>query len=99
MKNRKWNFMVYVHAGLLLWAFLFLCSLCIPDGGITASILASGNFFFLFLNIPLAVFSFVLKAKACFDLRYEGIAVVLSILNIIVGIAAWLFVALLLQMP
>ena len=99
MKNKNWNFLVYVHGGLLLWALLFVVSLLIPDSGKIVSVLAVGNALFLFVNIPLAVFSFVLKAKGHFDLQYEGFVVVLSILNIIVGITAWLFVILLLRMP
>ena len=99
MKNRNWNFLVYVHGSLLLWALLLALSLSVPDGGKTAGVLAAGNALILFVNIPLAVFSFVLKAKGRFDLQYERFAIVLSILNLIIGIAAWLFVLLLLKMP
>ena len=99
MKDRKWNILVYVHSVLFLWALLFICSLIVPGSGSISKVLAIGNIFFLFLNIPLSIFSFARKAKGQFDLRYEGIAVALSILNIIVGIAAWFFTILLIQMP
>ncbi len=95
MKNKNWNNLVYVHSGLLLWALLFVVSLFIPDGGKTASVLAIGNALFLFVNIPLAVFSFILKAKDRFSIEYESPVVVMSILNTIIGIVMWLFVLLL----
>ena len=99
MRDKNWNFLVYVHGALLLWAVLFIVSLFIPDGGKTASVLAIGNALFLFVNIPLAVFSLILKAKDCFSIDHEGPTVVLSIANIIVGVLAWLFVVMLLQSP
>ncbi len=99
MKNKNWNFLVYVHGGLLLWALLFVVSLFIPDSGKTASVLAIGNALFLFVNIPLAVFSFILRAKDCFSIEYESPVVVLSILNTIIGIVLWIFVVLLAQSP
>ena len=99
MKNSKWNIIVYVHAALLLWALLFVGSLLIPDGGKTASVLAIGNVLFLFVNIPLSAVSFLLKAKDCHSIKYEKTIVVLSILNTITGIIAWLSVVLLIQSP
>ena len=99
MKSKKWNFLIYIHGALLLWFVLFIISLLIPDSGKTASILAVGNALFLFANIPLAVFSFILKAKDRLSIAYETPIVVLSILNIIVGILMWLFVVMLMQMP
>ncbi len=98
-ESPNWNFLVYVHGSLLLWALLFVVSLLIPDGGKTASVLAVGNALFLFVNIPLAVFSFILKAKDRFSIEYESPVVVLSILNTIVGIILWIFVVLLAQSP
>ena len=99
MKSKNWNFLLYIHGVLLLWFVLFIISLLIPDGGKAASILAVGNAFFLLVNIPLAVFSFILKAKDRFSMAYETPIVVLSILNIIVGILLWLFVVMLIQKP
>lgn len=91
MKTKKWDFLVYIHGALLLWFVLFVVSLFIPDGGHTAGALAIGNALFLFANIPLAVFSLILKAKDRFSIEYESPIVVLSILNTIVGILVWLF--------
>ena len=99
MKSKNWKCLHYIHGALLLWFVLFIISLLIPDGGKAASILAVGNAFFLFANIPLAVFSFILKAKDRFSMAYETPIVVLSILNIIVGILMWLFVVMLIQKP
>lgn len=99
MKNTKWNIMIYLHAALLIWALLFLGSLIIPDGGKTASVFAVGNFLLLFVNIPFAALTLVLQAKNYFSTPYKVPAVVLSILNIVVGVISWLWVILLLQMP
>ena len=99
MKNKNWNLLVYVHAGLLLWALLFVISLFIPGSDNVLTVLALGNALFLFVNIPLALFSFVLKAKGYFDIQYKRPIVVLSILNIFVGIAVWYCLMLLLQKP
>lgn len=99
MRSKKWNILVYLHASLLLWAMLFVNSLHIPDGGKTAGVLSVGNILFLLVNIPLAIFSFVLNAKGFFSKAYRGPIVVLSIMNAIIGIIAWLFIILLLQKP
>lgn len=99
MKAKKWDFLLYVHRVLFFWFVLFVISLSIPDGGITAGVLAIGNPLFLLINIPLAVLSFVLKAKNRFSTDCERPIVVLSTVNAIVGILAWIFVILLLQSP
>ena len=94
---KKWNFLLYVHSILLLWFVLFVISLSIPDRGKTASMLAVGNALFLFINIPLGIFSLALTKKI--DFHHKSFAIVLSILNILVGIVMWLFVVKLIQMP
>lgn len=99
MKNNSWNIFVYAHIGLLLWAFLFIVSLFIPDGGKAAGVLAVGNILFLFVNIPLSIFSLLFKVKDRVSIEYETPVVMLSILNIIVGIIAWFFVLFLMQIP
>ncbi len=99
MKNKKWNIIVYPHIVLLLWALLFLGSIFLSDSGTTASVLAFGTPLFLFFNIPFSVVSLVLNAKGYFSKKYGRTIVVLSILNIIVEIAAWYFAILLLQKP
>lgn len=98
MKNKKWNIIVYPHIVLLLWALLFLGSF-IFDSGTAASIFAFGTPLFLFFNIPFSAVSLVLKAKGYFSKKYGRAIVVLSILNIIVELAAWYFAILLLQKP
>ena len=99
MKKTSLNFIVYPHVVLLVWAMLFLISLFMSDGGKTAGVLAIGNFLFLFVNIPFALFSLALKVKGCFSKKHDTPIVVLSFLNIVVGIIAWLLAVLLLQMP
>lgn len=99
MKNMKRNILFYVHAILLLWAIMFVGSLFISDGGKIAGTLAIGNALFLFVNIPLSVASFVLKAKNFFGQKYAGVMAVLSILNTVVGVAAWVFAVVLMQSP
>lgn len=99
MKIKNWNFLAYIHSGLLLWALLFLVSLLIPDGGKIAGVLAIGNVLLLFVNIPLGVFSLILKAKDHFSMDYEKPVCILSIINIIIGVVAWISVAMLMQMP
>ena len=99
MKNKKWDFIVYPHIVLLLWALLFFGSIFIFDSGTVASVFALGTPLFLFFNIPFSVVSLVLKEKGYFSKRYGRSIVVLSILNIIVEIAAWYFAILLLQKP
>ena len=99
MKTKNWNILIYLHGALLLWFVLFVTSLFIPDGGKTASVLAIGNALFLFVNIPLAVFSFILRVKDRFSTEYERLVVVLSILNTVIGIVLWIFVVLLAQSP
>lgn len=95
VKPSKWNILVYVHAALLLWAVLFICGLLVFSK--TNFVFAFGNFFFLFVNIPLAILSFVLMSKDYIDIKYKVPTAVLSVLNIIVGISAWYFVILLIQ--
>ena len=97
MKTRKLNFLVYVHGGLLLWAVLFVLSLFMPDGGKTASRLAFGNALFLFVNIPLGILCLIFSRKNRFDAHYKVPAMVLSMINMLIGLVAWIFVAMLLQ--
>ena len=99
MKNKSWNIFVYVHTGLFLWALLFIVSLFIPDGGKTAGVLAVGNVLFLFVNIPFSIFSLIWKVKDRVSKEYETPVVVLSVVNIIVGIITWFFVVFLMQIP
>lgn len=94
MKGKNYYF--YLHAVLLLWAALFAWSLFfIHDGGKTAGTLAVGNFAFIFLNIPLALRSFVLAAKGRFSQKFTIPIIVMSILNTAMGVNAWAFLILL----
>ena len=98
MKTKNWNILIYLHGALLLWFVLFVTSLFIPDGGKTASVLANGNALFLFANIPLGIFSLALNKKNHFD-QHKSLVIVLSVINMIVGIIMWLFVVMFMQMP
>ena len=99
MKTRKLNFLVYVHGALLLWAALFVISLSMSDGGQTASRLAFGNLLFLFVNIPLGILCLIFSQKNRFDAHYKVPAIVLSMINMLIGSVAWIFAAMLLEMP
>lgn len=99
MKRKKWDFLLYVHAVLLLWALLFLCSALLLDDGRIVSIFATGTPLFLFVDIPFSIFSFVLNRKGFFRATYQKPITVLSVLNTLVGITAWILVIWLLQSP
>ena len=99
MKLKNWNFLVYIHSILLLWIISFVASLSLGDGGKTAGTLAIGNALFLFVNIPLSIFSLVLCKKDRFSKCYKTPAVGLSVVNMLVSIAFWIFVLLLMQKP
>ena len=97
MKAKNLDFLVYVHGTLCLWFLLFAGSLFIRDGGQIASVLAIGNVLFLLANIPLGIFSLMEKDR--FSLKCRKPAVILSIINLVIGVAIWVFVILLLQTP
>ena len=99
MKHNKWDMILYVNGFLLVWALLLLGSVCLDSSGKITGRLAVGNILFLFVNIPLAVWSLYLKKKGRFSKQYGVPVAVLSVLNLAVGIAAWLFVVALLQKP
>lgn len=99
MKTKKLDFLVYVHGALLLWFALFAGSLFLQDGGNTASVLAIGNVLFLLANIPLGILSLIWTAKDRFSPRFKVPVAILSVLNILVSVAVWIFAVMLLQMP
>ncbi len=101
MKKNKWNRIIIPHAVLLLWALLFIVSIFANSfaGFNIPQVLSIGSFFFLFVNIPLSVFSLMLKAKDYFSFEYDDPIQTLSILNIIIGCLEWIFVILLLLSP
>lgn len=99
MQNKKEQILMYLHSVLLFWFLLFVGSFFLPDGGKAAGVLAMGNAVFLFANIPFSLVTLVLKAKGQFSGKYNRAVAILSVLNICVGIAAWLFVAALLRKP
>ena len=68
---------------MLLWFVLFVISLSIPDGGKTASVLAV---------------SLILSKKKHFT-HHKAFAIVLSIINMLIGIVMWIVVVMLIQMP
>ena len=98
MKASKWNGFVYVHGILLLWALLFIGGLHIFGRNMPA-FLGLGNFFYLFVNIPLAICTFVLISKDFITGAKKVPTAVLSVLNLIIGIIAWYFIILLIQKP
>lgn len=99
MKTKKLDFLVYVHGALLLWFALFAGSLFLQDGGKTAGVLVIGNVLFLLANIPLGILSLIWTAKDRFSPRFKVPVATLSVLNILVSIAVWIFLMILLQTP
>lgn len=99
MKAKNLDFLVYVHGALCLWFLLFAGSLFIRDGGQIASVLAIGNVLFLLANIPLGILSLIWTAKDRFSPRFKVPVAILSVLNILVSVAVWIFAVMLLQMP
>ncbi len=97
--KKRWQSLLYTHIFLLLWAVLFLLSLFLADGGTVASMLAPGNFAFLFVNIPLAVLSVYHALKGHLGKPHIVPVLMLSLLNTLIGIAAWIFVVMLMLKP
>ena len=97
MKTKHLDFLVYVHGALCLWFVLFAGSLFIRDGGKIAGALAIGNVLFLLANIPLGIFSLIVKNR--FSTNYRMPIVILSIINMVISVAVWIFLIMLLQMP
>ena len=91
MKKRSWDWLLIPLILIPLWAILIVSILYFADGtkiGMTLiGILASG----LFLAIPLSVVCLIARAKGRFSKKASAAVVPLSILNILVGIANWVF--------
>lgn len=96
-EHKNADFIIYIHSFLFLWAVAFLACLQFYQLRNALSVIAFGNIAFLFFNIPFSVISFVLKIKGFISIKYAKSLVVLSIVNILVGIAAWIFVAIVLR--
>ena len=95
MKKRSWDWLLIPLILIPLWAILFTYSLYFADGtkiGMTLfGILAWGNLAGLFLAIPLSVVCLIARAKGRFSKKASAAVVPLSFLNILVGIANWIF--------
>lgn len=96
MKNNKFNFLIYIHASLILYAALFTGGLLLEGTFPLLRFLLKvkylvtiGNFSLLFANIPLAVVTLVLRGKGRFERKHSLAALVLSVINILVSITAW----------
>lgn len=83
--------LVGIHMLLTVWALLFACSLFLADSGTSADILAVGNIVFLFLDIPLSVWTLILRKKGRIRKSSSAIAAVLAVTNTVIGIGAWYF--------
>ena len=82
---------------LFLWAFLFIFGLFIHAQ--ILYFLAVGQVFFLLLNIPLGIVSLVRILKKRIDDRLRWPLAVLSVMNILIGLADWTFLVLLVHKP
>ncbi len=100
MSQKKWDWLLILHILIILWAILFVFSLFYStDGGRMAGMLVPGNFAGLFISIPLAIISFIARVKKRFSENCSIPIVVLSIMNICVGIADWIFFVMIMRMP
>ena len=103
MKTRCWDWLLIPLILIPLWAILFVSILEFADGtkiGVTLiGGLAWGNIAGLFLSIPLSAVSLIAKAKGRFSEKASAAVLPLSILNILVGIADWVFCILVMRMP
>lgn len=82
---------------LFLWAFLFIFGLFIHAQ--ILYFLAVGQVFFLLLNIPLGIVSLVRILKKRIDDRLRWPFAVISVMNILIGLADWTFLVLLVHKP
>ena len=82
---------------LFLWAFLFIFVLIIHAE--ILYFLAVGQVFFFLLNIPLGIVSLVRIIKKRIDDRLRRSLAVLSVMNILIGLADWTFLVLLVHKP
>ena len=98
MQKRKFDWLIYLHVVLFVWASLFCISLAINNGSL-AGLFAVGNIAFILVNIPLGIFSIICVVKKRVVKRISVALTILSILNILYGIAAWCFLVLLFKMP
>ena len=95
MKTKKFNFLLYVHAALVLYAVLF-AGYVLLDNTLARwlflkipYLLMIGNISLLFGGVPFSIVTLVMRTKNKFDRKYSIPVLVLSIINILISIAAW----------
>ena len=102
--RKKADFLLFIHIVLAIWAVLFCLYMCVvdtawligfPGRDLLLKILATFNFFGVFVNIPLSVVTLVLKAKGRISKRFGTPVVLLAVFNMAIGIAVWVFVVML----
>ena len=98
MKPRSADWQWYVHLVLFLCACVFLIGLFLKEA-VLVSIFSKAMIAFLLLNIPLGIISLVSAAKGRVKQNRVVSLSVFSIVNILVGVAAWIFLVLLLKKP
>lgn len=82
---------------LFLWAFLFIFGLFIHAQ--ILYFLAVGQVFFLLLNILLGIVSLTRIIKKRIDDKRRLPLAVISVMNILIGLADWTFLVLLVHKP
>ncbi len=98
MKQKSTDWQVYVHVILFLFACAFLIGLSL-NNDVLISIFSKAMIAFWLINIPLGIISLVAVAKGRAKKSLSVPLSVLSVLNILVGLAAWVFLILLMKMP
>ena len=97
-ENKKVYWIVYIQIILAVWAVLFGCSMAVDSGGLLSAILAVGCYAFLFVNIPLSIVCLILRANGYFREKYTVLSILLSVLNIVISLVVWFYLAVILFM-
>ena len=98
MRQKSTDWQIYVHVILFLFACAFLIGLFLKEAALV-SIFSKAMIAFLLLNIPLGIISLVSVAKGRVKQNRVVSLSVFSIVSILVGVAAWIFLVLLMKKP
>lgn len=96
-KKTNGQTLLILSSVLFLWVFLFIFVLIIHAE--ILYFLAVGQVFFFLLNIPLGIVSLARIIKKRIDDRLRRPLAVLSVMNILIGLADWTFLVLLVHKP
>ena len=101
-KKKYYNWLVIPHIIIFIWTTLFVYLVFSSRAStvvFSGVIITIGQIFLLFINVPLAILSFVFIAKKRVGKYYTVPLIIFAVLNIIFSILDWIFVILLINMP